>query len=106
MAMGGGSLRTRAASLLHPYVSAPTHSQAQQANLGRSAIVPTRQHAEPAINEKGDSHNQASNREESRSLSSAGKTVHSSHDDVVAQNKRAQRVVRTIPRECITSLKA
>ncbi len=55
------------------------------------------------MNGKGDCQDrQASNGEESRSLSTAGKTVHSSNNDVVAQNKRAQRVVRTIPRECIS----
>ena len=96
MAIGGGSFRTRAASLLHPYVSAPNQPHGQQTNLERSATVPSPHHGELPLNEKEG----GKERVEAGSLSATEKTVNTSPDDIVAQNKKAQRLVRTIPREC------
>jgi hypothetical protein len=100
MAIGSGSLRTRAASLLHPYVSVQHQPHGQQADLERSATVPPTQYAELSINEKQAGNGQAGDRKHSESLSTAGKTLTSSNDDAVAQNRRGQQLVRTIPREC------
>ena len=96
MAISDGSFRTRAASLLHPYVSTQNQAQVQQTNLERSPTVPLPQHAEFPSNEKGGGKEPT----ESGSLSATEKTFDPSHDDTVAQNKKAQRLVRTIPREC------
>ena len=98
MAIGSGSLRTRAASLLHPYISVQ-HPHGQQADLEKSATVPSTQYAELSINEKQAGNGQAGDRKHSESLSTAGKTLASSNDDA-AQNRRGQQLVRTIPREC------
>ena len=99
MAVGGSSFRMRAASLLHPYVSANNQPQGQQTNISRSATIPLSQHTELPLSEEEDGNEQTSNRAKSGSLSTAGKTLGSSSDDVVTQNRNAQRLVRTIPRK-------
>lgn len=100
MAIGSGGFRTRAVSLLHPYVSVQNQPPGQQADLEKSPTVPPTQHAELSINEKQAGSEPTGDRKHSGSLSTAGKTLTSSDEDAVTQNKTAQRLVRTIPREC------
>ena len=103
MALGGGAFRTRAASLLHPFVSVQDQHDGQQANRKRSATISPTRHAELSTIEKEDGTEPAGVREESGSLSTAAKPLSSSNDDAAAENKSAQRLVRTIPRECYQS---
>ena len=97
MAFGDGLFRTRAASLLRS--STPSTNQGQGANHEKTPSSPLRTPTGSPVNEKTPTEVEQNNIEKSRSLSSSGRTCHSSGPDAVAHNREAQRIVREIPRE-------
>lgn len=97
MAFGDGAFRTRAASLLRS--STPSTNQTQGANHEKPSGNPLRTPPGSPPNEKAPTEADRNNLEDLGSLSSGGRTYHSSGPDPVAHNTESQRIVREIPRE-------
>lgn len=98
MAIGDG-FRTRAASLLRGSVSSAAQSHSQAPDPEKSCITPSVQHEEQSTSEKTHTGGWENNMKPSRPMSSGEKTLNSTGDNAVAQNKAAQRLVRTLPSE-------
>ena len=97
MAFGDRAFRTRAASLLRS--SAPSTNRTQGANHEKPSGNPLRTLPGSPLDEKAPTEADRNNLEDLGSLSSGGRTYHSSDPDAVAHNIEAQRIVREIPRE-------
>lgn len=90
MVFGDGTFRSRAASLLRP----STLSTSQALDASRENGAP-----EPPLNEKRSQDTGQTECEQTYTASLGNKTYHSSGPNAVAQNRDAQRIVRTIPGE-------
>jgi len=90
MAFGDGSFRSRAASLLRP--ATPSHSANQEKASGRGL----RTHTELPLSERTPTE---AGQSDPGTLSSGGDHYHSSGGNVIAHDKDARRIVRTIPGE-------
>ena len=97
MAFGDGAFRTRAASLLRS--STPSTNQTQGANHEKPSGNPLRTPPGSPPNEKEPTEADRNNLKDLGSLSSGGRTYHSSGPDAVAHNTESQKIVREIPRE-------
>lgn len=100
MVFGEGSFRSRAASLLRPSIPFTTQSLGQGANQEKGPGLASNTHTESPLDEKTLAGEGANGQEDPRVLSSSEKTYHSSGINVVANDRAAQRIVRTIPSEC------
>ena len=99
MAFGEGSFRSRAASLLRPSTFSTTQSLSQRDNQGEGSGIARNTPAESSLNEKTVVAEGKSSLDQSQTLSSGGKTHHTSGGNAVANDRAAQRIVRTIPSE-------
>ena len=99
MAFGEGSFRSRAASLLRPSTFSTTQSLSQRENQEKGSGIARTTPAESSLNEKTIAAEGESSLEQSQTVSSAGKTYHTSGSNAVANDRAAQRIVRTIPSE-------
>ena len=97
MAFGDAAFRTRAASLLRS--STPSTDQTKGATHEKPSGSPLRTPPGSPLNEQAPTEADRNNLEDLGSLSSGGRTYHSSGPDAVAHNREAQRTVREIPRE-------
>ena len=93
MAFGEGSIRSRAASLIRFSNPSASHTSGQGANQENASNTPI----ESALNEKTIIEEGNNGLDESQTLSSSGKTHHSSGSNAVRSDRAAQRIVRTIP---------
>ena len=99
MAFGEGSFRSRAASLLRPSTFPTTQSLSQRENQGNGSGIARNTPADSSLNEKTIVAEGKLNLEQSQTLSSDGKMHHTSGSNAVANDRAAQRIVRTIPSE-------
>ena len=99
MAFGEGSFRSRAASLLRPSAFSTTPSLSQRENQEKGSGIARNAPAESSLNEKTIVAEGNNGLEQSQTLSWGGKTYHTSGSNAVANDRAAQRIVRTIPSE-------
>lgn len=97
MAFGEGSFRSRAASLLRASTPSTIHSNGQGANQEKASVVASNTSTEHPLNEKTIVEEGTDDPEKLRTSSSNGTTYHSSGGNAVANDRAAQRIVRTIP---------
>jgi hypothetical protein len=93
MAFGDGSFRSRAASLLRPATPSRGTDQEKASGSGMSTLT------ERPLSGKTTTTAAQSDPEKSHSLSSVEDPYNSSFGNVVAHDRDAQRIVRTIPGE-------
>ena len=99
MAFGEGSFRSRAASLLRPSTPSTTQLLGQGANQEKRSGIASNTPTDSPLNEKTIAEEGPNGLEKTQTLSSNGKTYHSSGCNAVADDRAAQRIVRTIPSE-------
>lgn len=97
MAFGEGSFRSRAASLLRSSTPSTTQSLGHSPYQEKGSAIASNTPTEPPLNEKTIAEEGQTGLEKSQTLSSNGKTYHSSGSNAVANDRAAQRIVRTIP---------
>lgn len=97
MVFGEGSFRSRAASLLHPSTPFTTQSLGQGANQEKGPGIASNTPTESPLNEKTVAGERQNGLGEPHALPPSGKTYHSSGINAVANDRAAQRIVRTIP---------
>ncbi len=97
MAFGEGSFRSRAASLLRPSTSSTIRSLGQSTNKEKGSGIASNTPTESPLNEKTIVEEGNNGLEKSQTLSSSEKMYHSSGSNAVANDRAAQRIVRTIP---------
>lgn len=97
MAFGEGSFRSRAASLLRSSTPSTTQSLGHGPYQEKGSAIASNTPTEPPLNEKTIAEEGQTGLEKSQTLSSNGKTYHSSGSNAVANDRAAQRIVRTIP---------
>lgn len=99
MVFGEGSFRSRAASLLHLSTPFTTQSLGQGANQEKGPGIASNTPTESPLNEKTVAGERQNGLGEPHALSPSEKTYHSSGINAVANDRAAQRIVRTIPSE-------
>ena len=99
MAFGEGSFRSRAASLLRPSIPPTAQSLGQGAKQEKRSEIASNTPTEYPLNEKTTDEEEQNGLGQLQTLSSSGKTHHSSGNNAVSNDRAAQRIVRTIPSE-------
>lgn len=97
MALGKGSFRSRAASLLLASTPSTTHSIGQGASQEKGSDIASNTPTEAPLNEKTIVEEGPNGLENLQTPSSNGRTYHSSGSNAVTNDRAAQRIVRTIP---------